>query len=1444
MSANAGPQLPKLPALRLTPNGECVIEDAVPLDVPQNSNGFSVSYAQTGKAVPWVASSSSGGVAATAASLAALDAQNQVSRSNSSSRMENGTSEVEEESSAGGGGGGLTGGFEHQMGPETSFGPLSTRSEIPPQLNEKQISPSPPRFSRAATMPLPSQLNQLLHPHRTQRSASFWGPNAPDTLEEVGGSSASGRATPTASTSSPSFSASGSGYESPHVRELSYELADSIQMVVQTLLQISPAQVLDPGKEQFTACALSIPTSSMSAMFTVMKNINYLSANMSSYFGEDAFSRLPGTPDGTLPPLPPSPGLERIEFDIGETLQAVGDSLSGCAAQAGVDLVLYHGDVSLKHVSVYGDEASLRYAITQVIQQVLNTAERGDSVELGLFMTPVTGSEGDTQGYFLTPPEHGEPSNNGGDPQIPRPSDIELQCMIRISHKFASPERGEADPYGPEPEQTRPSPNLSTISIRQILRHTSSILKKDLPPPPTFPMGRTIELEFPLRRARSSFLTPGAHGLLGTASPTVATFAAASNTVSDGDGYIQRDASLPHLIEFAETLKGKKVTLYASAKGSFAQHLTSYLTAWGMIVSHVTPEGTVDGVTDLPSAPLDAELPPGSNAILAALVGKLEASKMNGLGVPEVDGRKPMSFIFIDDDIEILKERLHALRADQAPASFLHSMKRPPLSSLHRPRSTTHIPTTANPAPAPPPLTPNVVVLHFTSLSNYKHLRESVQTIISTYAGTNVPVPEVMIIPKPAGPRRFLAALFTAVTKPPVDPQFVPIATSPMSPGVNGQPFFFPPPPPPTAASEPSPKPSTKSPPLSPSLRPIGSRTNSDRSMKSSMSIEAPPHIPPSPLTIPDNIEYFSAAAHKLGTTPSSGFVIQSPDGQPAGILFRPNLKGKSTGRSSSRVRPPSMERGGTDQQTMKPPMIRRDSSRRNTQSSGMLDFRALHAASSAVTSPSGDPPSTVSPVSATSISPSTSGGSGSSVPPPIQVSTSTPAPSSEKASSPMTPNKAAIALASGSTSIPGTTTRKSSLGPKPTSPPGSPKTDGKSWTSRKMTANDSRESSTTPRANNTNAPSNTGSSSSLAFKKGKVSESNIIPPISVLVVDDNPINQTILSTFMRKKKIKYDIANNGAEAVAKWKTGGFHLILMDIQMPIMDGIEATKEIRRLEKLGSSSGFPQLTPTIEGQRTPSDVSTADSRSAASPYRSSVIIVALTASSLQSDRVAALAAGCNDFLTKPVSLLWLNNKIIEWGSIKALQMWADLRPDVVRSMNTGQAQQARAVAENLHMPRTLLRKRTPSPKRSSSLKEEQDAAIALASPSGGGMIPQAVQKAIATAELNAAVQAEAARSAAVASATSLARSNSKLSRTSSRRASTSPEAVESRLPPRVRRVSVDVDSERDHEYRSASPSSSSYFTPVAGSPASSSQEDIASTKTDDAPVVVPDSENQR
>lgn len=178
--------------------------------------------------------------------------------------------------------------------------------------------------------------------------------------------------------------------------------------------------------------------------------------------------------------------------------------------------------------------------------------------------------------------------------------------------------------------------------------------------------------------------------------------------------------------------------------------------------------------------------------------------------------------------------------------------------------------------------------------------------------------------------------------------------------------------------------------------------------------------------------------------------------------------------------------------------------------------------------------------------------------------------------------------------------------------------------------------------------------------------------------------------------------------------------------MPVMDGIQATKEIRRMEKSNAAAGFPPISPSTDEGHTPSEKYplsasssvTSETRSMNSPYRSSVIIVALTASSLQSDRVAALAAGCNDFLTKPVSLLWLNNKIIEWGSIKALQMWADIRPDAVKTMTTGQAAKARDVAQRLHVPPKTKSSPPPQPlRRTTTILEGNAAARALASSTG-------------------------------------------------------------------------------------------------------------------------------
>ena len=101
----------------------------------------------------------------------------------------------------------------------------------------------------------------------------------------------------------------------------------------------------------------------------------------------------------------------------------------------------------------------------------------------------------------------------------------------------------------------------------------------------------------------------------------------------------------------------------------------------------------------------------------------------------------------------------------------------------------------------------------------------------------------------------------------------------------------------------------------------------------------------------------------------------------------------------------------------------------------------------------------------------------------------------------------------------------------------------------------------------------------------------------NVLLVEDNKINQTVARKLLEKQGCKVTIANNGVEALNTLQAGNFDLILMDCQMPIMDGYEATQKIRQ-----SGNNIP--------------------------------IIALTANAQNSDRDACLEAGMNDFLSKP------------------------------------------------------------------------------------------------------------------------------------------------------------------------------------------------------------------
>jgi osomolarity two-component system response regulator SSK1 len=220
------------------------------------------------------------------------------------------------------------------------------------------------------------------------------------------------------------------------------------------------------------------------------------------------------------------------------------------------------------------------------------------------------------------------------------------------------------------------------------------------------------------------------------------------------------------------------------------------------------------------------------------------------------------------------------------------------------------------------------------------------------------------------------------------------------------------------------------------------------------------------------------------------------------------------------------------------------------------------------------------------------------------------------------------------------------------------------------------------------------------------------VPPINVLIVEDNIINLKLLEAFMKRLKVRWQTAMNGREAVNKWRAGGFHLVLMDIQLPIMSGLEATKEIRRLERLNSIGVFSSSASSSAPEREDNEPEGEDKLPSTVLFKSPVIIVALTASSLQSDRHEALAAGCNDFLTKvrphsspshlyiltiskPVNFVWLERKVMEWGCMQALidfdgwRKWKDFSQQPDKSAESEKDAKSKAAAKKKKTNRASL-----------------------------------------------------------------------------------------------------------------------------------------------------------
>ena len=139
------------------------------------------------------------------------------------------------------------------------------------------------------------------------------------------------------------------------------------------------------------------------------------------------------------------------------------------------------------------------------------------------------------------------------------------------------------------------------------------------------------------------------------------------------------------------------------------------------------------------------------------------------------------------------------------------------------------------------------------------------------------------------------------------------------------------------------------------------------------------------------------------------------------------------------------------------------------------------------------------------------------------------------------------------------------------------------------------------------------------------LSEQDKVPPLDtvrnfcpllrgakVLVAEDNFFNQQIVKELLSLSGIRVELASNGQEALRILEQGDFDAVLMDLHMPVMDGFEATRQIR------SSAQFATLP-----------------------------VIALTACVTQEDREECLAAGMNDFIGKPINTLQLLSTLAEW-----------------------------------------------------------------------------------------------------------------------------------------------------------------------------------------------------
>ena len=148
----------------------------------------------------------------------------------------------------------------------------------------------------------------------------------------------------------------------------------------------------------------------------------------------------------------------------------------------------------------------------------------------------------------------------------------------------------------------------------------------------------------------------------------------------------------------------------------------------------------------------------------------------------------------------------------------------------------------------------------------------------------------------------------------------------------------------------------------------------------------------------------------------------------------------------------------------------------------------------------------------------------------------------------------------------------------------------------------------------------------SLRETEARLKEKPALSGIRILVAEDNAVNQKVALGQLRSLGYQAETVPNGKVVLKLMAKEHFDLILMDCQMPVMNGFETTEEIRRRESTQQTNG-PGLPGTLNARRT--------------------IIIAMTADALEGDREKCLAAGMDDYLSKPIRSDELRLKLEQW-----------------------------------------------------------------------------------------------------------------------------------------------------------------------------------------------------